>query len=177
MLSSPSSLDKEHEEIMELLRNYAKLKDKTGEAIRGLEEALVPHFKKETKIVTPVLGLLPSLVKRETPKNLREIAESQEGILLEYENMFREHAEIQKLVSEGKLFSLHEEHNEVADLMDGLAHHMKVEEEVFYPAALIAGTVAKCLMSSSAPKAIGSTLLKMRRHLNQREQIGQVRKK
>jgi hemerythrin len=95
MLHSPSSLDKEHEEIMELLRNYAKLKDKTGEAIRGLEEALEPHFKKEAKIVMPVLGSLPSLVKKETPKNVIEIAESQERILQEYENMFREHAEIQ----------------------------------------------------------------------------------
>jgi hypothetical protein len=58
-------------------------------------------------------------------------------------------------VSEARLFSLHEEHTEVTDLMDGLAHHMKVEEEVLYPAALLAGTVAKCLMISPAPEAIG----------------------
>lgn len=140
---------------MVLLRNNAKLKDKTGETIRRLEEALEPHFKKETRIVMPVLGSLPSLVKKETPKNLREIAESHERILGEYENMFQEHTEIQKLVSEAKLFSLHEEHAEVTDLMDDLAHHMKVEEEVLYPSALLAGTVAKFLIQSQDPKTIG----------------------
>ena len=41
---------------------------------------------------------------------------------------------------------------EVVDLLEALAHHARVEEEVLYPAALLAGTVAKCLMPSEAQR-------------------------
>lgn len=146
MLQSPSSLDEEHEEIMHALRGYEALRGKTGEAVKELMRVLEPHFKKETLIVLPVLGALTTLVQEEKPKDLREIAESQGAILQEYDNMFREHAEIRKLVAEAKNRSLEEKHQEVVELLDGLAHHARVEEQVLYPAALLAGTVAKCLM-------------------------------
>lgn len=102
----------------------------------------------------PVLGSLTTLVTDEKHANLREIADSQAAILQEYDSMFKEHEEIRKLVSEAKNVSLQEKHQDVADLLDGLAHHARVEEEVLYPAALLAGTVAKFLMPAPDMRAV-----------------------
>ncbi|HZW55733.1 MAG TPA: hemerythrin domain-containing protein [Nitrososphaerales archaeon] len=154
MLKSPSSLDEEHEEIMGALRSYSQFHDMTGKAVGKLLQVLEPHFEKENQYVMPVLGSLTTLVTDEKHANLREIADSQAAILQEYDSMFKEHEEIRKLVSEAKNVSLQEKHQDVADLLDGLAHHARVEEEVLYPAALLAGTVAKFLMPAPDMRAV-----------------------
>lgn len=154
MLQPPRSIAEEHEEIMKAISGYSQLHDKTGQAIRGLQVVLKPHFEKETLIVMPVLGSLPVLVTEERPKDLKEIAEAQGAIFQEYEGMFREHAEIRNLISQAKKLSIQEKHRDVADFLDSLEHHTRVEEEVLYPAALLAGTIAKCVLPPVAPEAI-----------------------
>ena len=62
--------------------------------------------------------------------------------------MFEEHSELKKFIVRAQSIASRERHEEVVDLLTDLAHHARVEEEVLYPAALLAGTVAKCLMPS-----------------------------
>lgn len=146
MLMTPPSLKEEHKEIMGLLREYSEIQGETGNAVKKLLDVLEPHFQKEEKLAMPVLGSLPELVSGNRLRNLSEIAESQGALLEEYDGMLEEHSELRKFIASTKEIARQEKHQEVIDLLDGLAHHARVEEEVLYPAALLAGTVAKFLI-------------------------------
>ena len=154
MLTTPKSLEEEHEEIMQSLRQSANLSDGTGKAVKELLETLEPHFEKEERVAMPILGALTELVSGNKIANLREIAESQGALLREYESMFEEHAALKKFIERAVEEARKEKHEEVAEMLGALAHHAKVEEEVLYPAALLAGTLAKCLMPSETPNIV-----------------------
>lgn len=119
------------------LRTFAEFRDETGESVGKLLATLVPHFLKENAMVMPVLGSLKALASDEKV-NLREIADFNESILNEYDNMYQEHAGIRKLIFQTTEVAKREHHDEVVQLLEGLAHHARVEEQVLYPAALLA---------------------------------------
>jgi hypothetical protein len=148
MLVTPPSLREEHEEIMRSLYEYSKVATETGRAIRELLGILEPHFEKEEKLAMPILGSISELVSGNHVTNLQEIAASQGPLLQEYDVMLEEHSELKKSILKARKVAENEKRQDVVDLLDGLAHHAMVEEEVLYPAALLAGTVAKLVMSS-----------------------------
>src|SRR5487761_843954 len=154
MLTTPSSLEEEHKEIMGSLRSSAHFPDGTGKAVKELLKVLEPHFEKEEKVAMPVLGSLSELASGEHVSNLREIADSQGALLQEYENMFQEHLILKEFIKRAKAEAERDGHEEVSDLLDALVHHSRVEEEVLYPAALLAGTLAKCLLPSQTMQAM-----------------------
>lgn len=153
MLVSPSSLKEEHNEIMTSLRDFAALPSATGKAVAELLDVLEPHFEKEETLAMPVLGSIPELVSGDRVTDLREIAESQGALLQEYDKMFEEHAELKKFIVRAQKAARRERHEEVVEFLSALTHHTRVEEQVLYPAALLAGTVAKCLMPSQDQRA------------------------
>ena len=148
MLVTPPSLKVGHKEMIGSLQEYASFQDGTGKAIRELLDVLEPHFEKEETLAMPVLGSIPELVSGDHVTDLREIAESQGALLQEYDKMFEEHSELKKFIVRAQKIAREEKHEQVVDLLDGLAHHARVEEEVLYPTALLVGTVAKCLLPS-----------------------------
>jgi hypothetical protein len=149
MLVTPPSLKEEHEEIMGSLNLFSRLQDKTGKSIVELLDVLEPHFEKEERLAMPILGTLSELASGEkTATDLRAIVESQGALQKEYDDMFEEHVELKSFIQNARGFAEQENHGDVVDLLDALSHHARVEEEVLYPAALLAGTVAKCLLYS-----------------------------
>src|SRR5487761_35473 len=154
MLRTPSSLEEEHKEIMTSLKSSARFPDGTGKAVKELLEVLEPHFEKEEKVAMPVLGSLSQLVSGEHVSNLIEIADSQGALLQEYGNMFQEHQILKQFIERAKTEANRDGHEEVSELLDALVHHARVEEEVLYPAALLAGTLAKCLLPSQTMQAV-----------------------
>jgi iron-sulfur cluster repair protein YtfE (RIC family) len=147
MLTSPRSLDEEHEELMSSLREFSLSKGETGKSVFELMEVLQPHFEKEQKIVMPLLGSISELVSGEKITNLSEIANAQAPLLKEYETMFEEHSQVRTLIMKAEKAAREDGREDVIDLLEGLAHHARIEEEVLYPSALLAGTLAKCLLS------------------------------
>jgi iron-sulfur cluster repair protein YtfE (RIC family) len=154
MLSTPKSLEEEHKEIMQSLLRASALTDETGEGVRELLKTLQPHFQKEERYAMPVLGSLTELVSGEKISNLSEIADSQAGLLREYESMFQEHETLRRFIERAEEQAKRERHEEVTEMLEALAHHARIEEEVLYPAALLAGTLAKVLLPSRAEVAI-----------------------
>ncbi len=143
MLASPKSLDEEHEELMSSFRECSKKKDETGKAISQLLEVLIPHFEKEQRVVMPLLGSVSSLVSGEKIPNLSEIASAQAPLLKEYDGMFEEHNALRELISRAEKVARREGNEDAVELLKGLAQHARIEEEVLYPSALLAGTLAK----------------------------------
>lgn len=150
MLRTPKSLEEEHEELMGSLRYASTLEDKTAKAVYELLRTLEPHFEKEEKVAMPLLGVLPDLVSGHRIENLKQIADSQEPLLREYETMFSEHKSLAPLIKKAKDEATKENHKETVEILDALAHHARIEEDVLYPAALLAGTLAKVLLPNQA---------------------------
>ncbi len=154
MLTVPKSMEEEHEEIMQSLQQASTLSDETGKAVSELLKTLQPHFEKEERYAMPVLGSLRDLVGQEKISNLREIADTQGALLQEYESMYQEHETLRKFIQRAEESAEKENHKQVAETLEALAHHARVEEEVLYPAALLAGTLAKVLLPSRTEVAI-----------------------
>ena|SRR5579875_2885836 len=155
MLATPMSLDEEHKELMHSLRESAELKDKTGKAVSEILSVLEPHFAKENDLVMPLLGSISDLVSGEKVQNLAEIAASQAPLIKEYDTMFKEHARIKKLVTKAQSLAKEEKHHDVIEILEALAHHARIEEEVLYPAALLAATVAESLLPKREITGVG----------------------
>ena len=154
MLTTPKSLEEEHEGLMNTLREAGNRRDETGEAVRGLVENLEPQFEKEERVAMPLLGVLPDLVSGNKIENLRQIAESQGALLQEYESMFQEHKSLVPLIERAELAAAKENHIETVEILEALVHHARIEEDVLYPAALLAGTLAKVLLRNEAQVVI-----------------------
>lgn len=139
---------------MGTLRKAGDHEDKTANAVNDLLKTLEPHFEKEERVAMPLLGVLPELVSGKKIENLGQIADSQEPLLQEYENMFEEHKSLGPLIEHARNEAKKENHGETVEILDVLVHHAKIEEEILYPAALLAGTLAKVLLRNEAQFAI-----------------------
>lgn len=128
------------------LLKAADREDKTGKAVGELLKVLEPHFEKEETIAMPLLGVLPELVSGNKLHDLRQIADSQEPLLRDYEGMFQEHKSLMPLIDRAKDEATKENHEETVEILEALVHHARVEEDVLYPAALLAGTLAKVML-------------------------------
>jgi iron-sulfur cluster repair protein YtfE (RIC family) len=137
---------------MSAFREYSKLKDGTGKAISELLTVLEPHFQKEQRVVMPLLGSLPELVSGEKIANLQEIARKQLSPIQEYDSMFEEHKQVKQLIAKAENVAKSEGCDDVFELLEALKLHAGIEEEVLYPSALLAGTLAKCLQE---PQEVG----------------------
>src|SRR5207245_3924510 len=61
-LSAPGSMEKEHQEIWQLLMGVQNLSGKTGSVAEKLPKDLKAHIDKEESLALPLLGILRDLV-------------------------------------------------------------------------------------------------------------------
>ena len=61
-LSAPASLEKEHQEILQLLMGVQNLSGKTGSIAEKLAKDLKSHIDREESLALPLLGILRDLV-------------------------------------------------------------------------------------------------------------------
>lgn len=146
MLKTPKLLDDEHEELMGTLRKIGDRKNSTGKAVKELLRILEPHFEKEERVAMPLLGALPLLTSESRIENLKEIAGFREPLLQEYQSMFREHKSLTPLIERALSEARKERINDAVEVLEMLVHHVRIEEDILYPAALVAGTLATELL-------------------------------
>lgn len=147
----PESLKEEHEAFVEGLRARSAAKDQTGVALRRLLKVLEPHVEKEDELVLPLLGALGGLATGLPLEGAGPVMRSYERYASQYKDMFAEHLPIREALNKAKTAARREGYDEVVELLDALAHHSRVEEEVLYPAALLIGRAA--LQPTDAPPA------------------------
>ncbi len=142
-LSAPPSMEKEHEEIWHLMLRVQHLSGKTGSIAEKLAKDLKSHIDKEEAFALPLLGILPELANG----RLRNGVAKRASILgskfqKEYHGMLRGHKEIRRYLEQLKKVGADEGHLTAVRFAESLEAHSREEEEVFYPAALLAGQMA-----------------------------------
>jgi hypothetical protein len=148
-LKVSESLAKEHDELFHELRNVVERGDAIGKTANGLLTALEPHFEKENETAMPLLGVLEPLSKG-GPTHRTEVVRLYDELASEYPRMLKEHARIRNLIGSVRRVASKKKDADVPALMRALEHHAAVEEEILYPAALLAGFIVKAGVEVSA---------------------------
>jgi iron-sulfur cluster repair protein YtfE (RIC family) len=145
MTGIPESVREEHEEIFSGFRKLSKENSRTGKAVRELLKALEPHFEKEDEVAMPLLGAVARISKGQTGKGLEQVILLQERLANELDTMVAEHKTIGSYVASAEEAAEDEKNSMALSMLGALEHHAKMEEEVLYPAAMLAGIAAKAM--------------------------------
>jgi hemerythrin-like domain-containing protein len=142
-LSAPPSMEKEHEEIWQLLLRIQHLSGKTGSIAEKLAKDLKAHIDKEESLALPLLGILRDIADGKLKNGVAKRA-SLLGYKLEkeYLGMLHGHKEMYKILERLKRVGAEEGHLTAVRFAEALEAHSKQEEEVLYPAAIVAGQMA-----------------------------------
>ena len=139
----PKSMQIEHSEIHAQLIRATTAPGRVGTAARALADVLHPHFVREEEIALPPLGLLEPLARGEVTPEMRAVLSMTDSLRAELPQMLEEHKAIRAATLRLREAARDEGNTEVAALAERLQLHAQSEEELFYPAAVLVGEVAR----------------------------------
>jgi hypothetical protein len=139
----PEPVKLEHEELHADLVRATKAGGRTGEAAKAVAQVLHDHFVKEEEFALPPIGLLAELTRGKVDEQMRSVLVMTDRLKAELPEMLREHqavvAALKKLTAAAETENL-PDHVRFAEK---LMLHARTEEEVLYPAAILAGEYIK----------------------------------
>lgn len=139
----PASVRTQHETLYRELAAATREPGKIGEAARAVGERLQPHFVKEEALALPLLALLAPLAQGERVTPSTTVTTIANTLAAELPRLLAEHREIVAVAE-----ALAEAARELKDerrlaLAERITAHAAIEEEVFYPAAILVGEFLK----------------------------------
>lgn len=138
-LKTPKSISAEHEELHAELEKAIKSGGATGDAARGVNCVLEPHFRKEEEYALPPLGLLPNLASGAVSPDMTAAAQMAGRLRSSLGQMLQEHKEISVALDALIDAAKQEGKDEAVSFAKKLMMHAKMEEEVLYPASILVG--------------------------------------
>jgi hypothetical protein len=142
-LTSPRSLETEHEALHAELVPLTTLPGKVGDAAQLVASRLHEHFALEEEYAVPPLALLAPIAEGGVTPAMRSILAKTERLRAELPRMLAEHRAIvdalEQLIQAGR----DEENQDAVRFAEKLKLHAATEEEVLYPAAILVGEYVK----------------------------------
>lgn len=135
----PESLNVEHEELEADLAAAIKLGGRTGAAAKTVERVLAQHLVKEKAFVLVPLGLLKPLADGRATPDMLPIAKMAVSLKPDWPQMLKEHQAIVNALDALASAARAEQHQTAQQFTEKAKLHMRHEEEVLYPAAILAG--------------------------------------
>ena len=136
-------MEKEHQDIWQFFMGVQNLPGKTGAIAGKLAKDLKLHIDKEESLALPLLGILRDLadgkLSASTAKRASIVSLRFEK---EYPGMLHGHKELYKLLERLRDVADKEGHLTAVRFAVMVEKHSQEEEEVLYPAAIIAGRTA-----------------------------------
>jgi len=142
-LKIPPSLKHEHGEMRASLEIAEKAPGKSGEAAREVARLLLPHFKKEEEYALPPLDALAVMAGGGLPEEPKAIIDKADRLRNELAEMLREHQIIAKALEDLYETATGDARPELARFARKLLLHAQMEEQIYYPAALVIGDYLK----------------------------------
>ncbi len=131
-LKTPPSFRAEHEELHVALEKAVNAGGDTGQAARGVNCVLEPHFQKEEEYAFPPLGLLPLLSSGSVRPEMKEAVEMARRLRIELGQMLQEDKQIALALEVLAEAARNEGKQEVVHFAEKLRLHARTEEEVLY---------------------------------------------
>ena len=145
----PKPLKSEHDELHSALVRATKEQGPLGEAAKAVSRLLHPHFIKEEQFALPPLGLLPRLARDEVTADMEEVLTLTDRLEQELAGMLNDHKEIVAALKQLLAAARAQDKVEYAEFAEQLIRHAQAEEQVMYPAALLAGRYIKLKLGRS----------------------------
>lgn len=124
---------------MDQLSYATSLNSLTGELARKLDQMLREHMVRESATVNPLLSSFVVLAQGKWPEDAVELSKRFSEAEASYEQLLSDHREILSLVNRLQAAAREEKEEEIVRFCEDLAVHAQLEEQVLYPAAVIAG--------------------------------------
>ena len=145
----PKSLRVEHEELHDFLAAARQEPGELGDALRRVARLLEPHFRKEEAFAMPPLGLLVRLARHEVTPGMAEIYPHTDWLKNNLPTLMAEHDAIDAAVREVLTAARAVDRTDYIEFAGKLVNHLRIEEEVMYPAAILVGEYLRLLLGSN----------------------------
>jgi hypothetical protein len=149
-IQMPRSLRLEHDELNQLLAAWKHEPGLLGEEIRRVARLLEPHARKEEAFAMPALGLIARLARGEVNPEMAQVFPHTDWLKNNAATLIAEHrmilAAIEKMLEAARLAR----RLDCIDFGERLMNHLRTEEEVLYPAAILVGEYLRLALATSA---------------------------
>lgn len=133
----PMSLLEEHAELHTAFEAAGQMPGATGAAARRVIALRRAHVEREQRVAYPLLRLLPFIAEGKVEPWMIELLPLADQLRAALPVLKQEHAAIRQALETLRTEAWAEGHPEHAFLAQRLKHHVQMEEEVFFPAALV----------------------------------------
>jgi hypothetical protein len=153
-LHAPDSLLADHDELHRALARLSAEPGPLGALAGEVEVLLLAHAAREEALALPLLALLPALAAGEMPPDAARVVAIARDLSREMPQFLDEHIAIV-----GRLARLLEMGQEI-DRPDAVAvassviRHAELEEQVLYPAAILAGEIITARLLADAERPL-----------------------
>lgn len=146
----------EHEGLHDELDRAARAGGETAIAARSVMEVLSPHMVFEAEFAIPPLATLPSLARGELPPGAERILSKTDVLKAEIPRLLADHERIVLALQQLVRAATEERHTGYADFARRLIQHAQMEEEILYPAAILAGEHIRLLAARREAEDTGA---------------------
>jgi len=146
----PMSLLEEHADLATALETAVSLGGEVGRAARDLQTIVGPHFAKEQRLALPALRVLPQLAHGEITSEMVGILAITDQFRTELDSVKQEHLRIRQGLERLWTAGWAEDRPEQSFMARRFNRHLALEEEVLYPAALVAGDYLRLRLAATA---------------------------
>ena len=146
----PKPLQVEHEELHARLVTATKEPGAIGEAAREVARLLHPHFVREEEFALPPLALLERLARGDASDEMAAVLAMTRRLKAELPQMLAEHNGIVSALEKLRTAARAAGKPEHERFAEALVLHAQTEEQVLYPAAILAGERVAQLLDRAA---------------------------
>lgn len=147
-IQMPRSLRIEHDELHEFLAAFAHEPGRLGDEIRRVARLLEPHARKEEAFAMPALGLLARLAHGEVHAGMAQVFAHTDWLKRNTATLLAEHSMILAAVEKMLEAARAERRLDCVEFAEHLINHLRIEEEVLYPAAILVGEYLRLVLAS-----------------------------
>jgi iron-sulfur cluster repair protein YtfE (RIC family) len=138
-MGADTAFTSDHGEIHDRLVQAAREAGAIGETARRVERFFSQHAAKEERLVAPLLALLPRLARHKPDAEMAQVLRLYDEFSGALDDMISEHHVISAALEDLVAAAHAAERPEFAALAARLVSHMRLEESVLYPAAVLVG--------------------------------------
>jgi iron-sulfur cluster repair protein YtfE (RIC family) len=140
----PEACEREQIELKEGIAKACQETGRTGQAARIVLKLLQPHMAKEEEFALPALALLPQLVAGKiSPPVTPWVMQMTDRLRKEFARMQKEHEAIGVALRDLATAAEREHKPQYVHFAEKLRLHLRNEEQVLYPAAILIGEYLK----------------------------------
>ena len=138
MVSSLHVMEEEHRRFNSLVSEMAEFESNCGRSFIELKKIVEKHADLEEATVMPLLSYMESRIRPTRGVDRISLGKSYGQLLENYGKLLSDHESMRKMLDEIRVETYK---IEVSRIAEEILHHMKMEEEIAYPAAVAAGEI------------------------------------